>query len=90
VTTINGNITGGSGNSSAAISNGGTLTINGGNIVNTSTAMAISGKTPTYNPNADNYIQFGTTRFYYDLPTVASVQYATAFAGNFGILWIDR
>jgi len=65
--TITGNIIGGSGLAAYGVNNAGTelITLNNCNLINGLGAVAYSGIPPTgWNINPDNYIQWGTMKFY--------------------------
>jgi hypothetical protein len=60
----------------------GAITI-AGNIVNSTTSMAYVGVQPTWT-GATNYIQWGTTKYYYDIPDAANVLPSDTVAGVTG------
>jgi len=83
--TVTGNITGGSGSGAGLYNWGGVVTLNNCNLINSSTAAAYVGKSPTtWNLNANNYVQWGAVKFYQDVPLAENVTEDDTVAGVTG------
>lgn len=83
--TVTGTVTGGAAVGAAGVNCTGTtgMTLTG-NLVNTATANASQGKI-IYSPASPaNYIQYGATKYYYDIPDAASVLSSDTVAGESG------
>lgn len=83
--TINGNTTGGTsaGADGTRAAGAGAITITG-NIINVATAAGASGRI-TYSPGAaTNYITYGATNYYYDIPIAGNVTEDDTVAGVTG------